>query len=448
MLFASVFPGTPAAAPWCAADALGLPDWLHLSGSHRTRYEALDGQFRAGRGGSDQMVALRTILLTEVRAGALRSGIEIIDSRAYLDDSGTPVSTTMINPLELLQGYVAWDATDLIADGDRSTLRAGRLTIDVGSRRLVARSLYRNTINTFTGIEWQWQGDDGRYLQAFYTLPVNRKPNTAQALIDNDIEFDEEDDEVRFWGLLYRLPAFSGGDRLEFYLLGLDESDAPGRPGANRELYMPAMRLWREPAGGRFDYVIESVFQFGESRASAASTRDLDHFAHFQHAELGYSFDAPWAPRLAFQYDYASGDDDPSDGDNERFDTLFGARRFEFGPTGIYGPFIRRNLNTPGLRLQLKPGANVKLFTAWRGYWLASDRDAWVTARLQDASGDSGSFIGHQVEARLRWEVVPGSYRFEAGVAHLFDGEFMRDAPNANGEGDTTYFYSQALFRF
>ncbi len=38
----------------------------------------------------------------------------------------------------------------------------------------------------------------------------------------------------------------------------------------------------------------------------------------------------PWAPNLMFQYDDASGDEDPFDGDNERFNTLFGDRRFEF----------------------------------------------------------------------------------------------------------------------
>ena len=148
------------------------------------------------------------------------------------------------------------------------------------------------------------------------------------------------------------------------------------------------------------------------------------------------------------QYDYASGDDDPADGNNERFDTLFGARRFDFGPTGIYGPFLRNNLSTPGIRLKLRPARDVGVLVAHRAYWLASDQDAWTTSGVRDVSGRSGSFIGHQIEARFRWEVVPGSYRFETGVAHLFAGGFMDDAPNANGEGDVTYVYSQVLFNF
>lgn len=453
LLFVSLLPlpglaESAAAGPWRLASAAGLPDWLHVSGSHRTRYESLDDQFRAGRSGGDQMLALRTIVLTELRGEGLRAGVEIIDSRGFLDDAGSPVNTTMINPAELLQGYLAWDAKDLLAPGSTSTLRAGRLTLDVGSRRLVARSLYRNTINTFTGVEWQWRGDAGQHFQAFYTLPVNRKPDTAAALVDNDIEFDEEDEEVRFWGLYYRPSPLLENHHLEVYLLGLHEDDSPGRATRNRELYTPGLRFWKPPASGRVDYLLESVLQFGESRTTTGAVGDLDHFAHFHHVELGYTFVHRFAPRVVVRYDRASGDGDPTDGDNGRFDTLFGARRFEYGPTGIYGPFVRANLSSPGVRLDFRPARDVRIFTDYRAFWLASDRDAWVVAGLVDPGGRTGGFIAHQLEARVRWEVVPGSYRFEAGVAHLVSGSFMDEAPNSNGQGDSTYLYTNVLFRF
>jgi hypothetical protein len=98
---------------------------------------------------------------------------------------------------------------------------------------------------------------------------------------------------------------------------------------------------------------------------------------------------------LLAQFNYASGDNDPNDGKNNRFDTLFGARRFEFGPTSIYGAFSRCNLISPGIRLQVKPPGRVSGFTGYRVNWLASDRDAWMTANVVDPSGLSGSFLGH-----------------------------------------------------
>ena len=436
--------------PWRVDTATALPAWLNISGSHRTRYESLHGQFRSNRVGDDQVVVLRTILFTEFVFDSLRIGIELIDSRAHLADRGTALSSTVVNPVELLQGYLAWDAADLLAPGDSSELRIGRLTIDVGSRRIIARSLYRNTINTFSGFEWNWRSSSRHHLQAFYTLPVNRKPNSASALLDNDVEFDEEDSEIRLWGLFYAFAGFQGDVRGELFFFGLDENDVDGRATWNRELYMPGFRFYRPPAKNRLDYMLESVFQFGESRSSTTATnrRDLDHLAHFQHVEVGYSFDAPGSPRVILQYDYASGDDDPTDGENERFDTLFGARRFDFGPTGIYGPFARSNLSTPGARLKLRPARDFKMFVAYRAYWLASDQDGWTTSGVGDVTGRSGSFIGSQIEARFRWDVRPGNYRFETGIAHLFAGEFMDAAPNANREGDATYVYAQVLFNF
>ena len=151
---------------------------------------------------------------------------------------------------------------------------------------------------------------------------------------------------------------------------------------------------------------------------------------------------------MALQYDYASGDENPADGTNERFDTLFGARRFEWGPTGIYGPFARSNLHTPGVRVQLKPHARVTTFVAYRGYWLASDQDAWTTAGLRDPTGQANDFLGSQVEIRVRFDVLPGNVRWESGYAHLFGGDFIDEAPGSNRQGDSDYAYSQLVLRF
>ena len=438
-----------AADPWRLQEAIKLPSWLSLSGSFRTRYESLDSQFRVGRDGGDQILLMRTTAKAEIHHGPLTFSAELQDSRAARGDSGTPITTSLVNPLELLQAYLQWQTTDLVAPGATSKLRAGRITLDVGSRRFVARNRFRNTINAFTGIDWQWQNSGGRELRAFYTLPVDRHPNDPAALRDNDVEFDKEDGDIRFWGLYVSEP-LSGDNNFEFFYFGLDEDDSRDRATRNRELSTFGARLYREGRPSAFDYEFESMIQFGESHASTSAfdISALDHFAHFQHAELGYTFQQRMNPRLVVQYDYASGDDSPLDGGNERFDTLFGARRFDFGPTSIFGPFARANLATPGIRLQLKPQVRITSFIAYRAYWLASNKDAWTTSRARDSSGITSSFIGHQVEARLRWNVVPKNIRLEFGFAHLFAGEFIEDAPNSNEQGDSTHLYSQIALTF
>ena len=443
--------GQDSSHPWRLNNELSKPEWLSVALKYRARFESLENQFRAGGSGNDQILVQRTNLLTELNFTDWKLAVEVMDSRQSHADSSTSLSTGIVNPLDVLQAYVQFNHSDLFGLGAESNVKVGRFTMDIGSRRFVVRNRYRNTINAFTGIDAQWTQDNGQTLRAFYTLPVHRRPNDVEKLLDNDTESDDQDTEVKFWGLYYALPNSTFArwqSHAELFYFGLDENDTHNRPTRNRELQTFGGRMFKKPAVDQFDYQLETAFQFGESRSStAASNReDLDHFAHFQHAEVGYSFATKWSPRLAVQFDYASGDDNPTDDDNERFDALFGAPRFDYGPTSIYRAFSRSNLISPGIRLSLKPSSNLSLMLAHRGFWLADKNDAWVAARVQDSSGSSSRFIGQQSEIRLRWDVVPKNIRLEVGGAYLFKGEFAEDAPNASDEGDPSYFYTQLSF--
>ncbi len=427
---------------WKLEHAMDMPDGLHLSVSHRSRYESLDGQYRArvnglpGNGG-DQALVLRTLIHARAELNYFTIGAEMEDSRIELADSGTAtasskLTTTIANPLELLQAYIEVPLDNLLVEGSHSVIRGGRITMDAGSRRLVARNRFRNTLNAFTGLDWQWRLADKTF-RAFYTLPVQRR--VAGNILNNHARFDSEDSAVRFWGLYYRQPLFSTAVKGETFLFGLNENDSQGRATKNRELYTFGFRLWQSPSVNQFDYQLETVYQLGKSRVSTKSTTPLDHWAYFHHAELGYSFNALGTPRLIAQFDYASGDDNPNDGQNNRFDTLYGARRFDFGPTSTYGAFARSNLISPGLRLKLKPVSSLKTMFALRGFWRESTADSWTTAGING----SQAYIGTQLEARLRWQAIPKNLSVEGGVAHLFAGDLMTQA----GKGDATFVYSQ-----
>src|SRR5690554_6485206 len=88
---------------WRLHDALGAPAALTLSGSTRGRYEAIDGQARVGFNDSDELLSFRTLVLAEYRIGRFRLGGELQDSRAYLSDDGTPLTTGEVNALEPIQ---------------------------------------------------------------------------------------------------------------------------------------------------------------------------------------------------------------------------------------------------------------------------------------------------------------------------------------------------------
>ncbi|MFK7794289.1 MAG: alginate export family protein [Gammaproteobacteria bacterium] len=438
--------------PWSLDSAFRSPDWLSISGEHRARYETLDEQFRAGGNGDDQILVFRTNILARVTWHQWEFGVELLDSRQAHGDDSTRITSGDVNPLDILQTYATWSYVDPQTQVT-SQVRVGRFTMDVGSRRLVARNKFRNAINSFTGLDWQRTTEKDEQFRAFYTLPVNRLPAEFERRQHNRSEGDDQDTEVAFWGLYYKLPKptlNAWKSDAELFYFGLDENDTHNRPTRNRDIHTVGGRLYRKKVRNHFDYELEAVYQFGESRATSAEAdrEDLGHTAYFAHAELGYSFDAGWSPRLIAQFDYASGDSDPDDGDNNRYDSLFSVRRGDFGPLGIYGPFARANIVSPGLRLQLKPSSKVSMFVAHRGYWLASDRDAFVVAGVRDPEGDSGSYLGQQLEARLRWDIFPENLRWEIGAAYLFKGGFANDAPNANDQGDSNFLYSQATFSF
>ncbi len=450
LLFALRPTGPAAAEPWRLDDAIPT-DLVSLTVDHRTRYEYLNEQFRVVQVGDadDQVVVLRTLVHGRVMpVEGITIGAEMQDSRAYVTDD-TALTTTVVNAVELLRAYADLRSEDLMGGDLRVT--GGRITMDVGSRRFVARNRYRNTINGFTGldVEWQSKGEDKTTYRAFWTLPQFRRPTAGDqaALRDNEIEIDRESIDQQFWGL-FSSSETSSGLGLELFIFGLHERDNDERPSLNRTLFTSGGRLLRKPSPAGLDYTFEFALQWGESRATPASTQPLDHFAYFLHLTGGYTWDAPWQPRLAIQWDYASGDKDPNDDKNGRFDTLFGARRFEFGPTGIYGPFARSNLNTVGLRVQVKPTEKVSGFFAYRAYWLAQKRDRWTTTGVVDPTGQSGSFLGDQIELRIRWRPLPGNVLLETGWAHLFRGQFMKEAPNAVATRDSDYFYTQAVLTF
>jgi hypothetical protein len=175
---------------------------------------------------------------------------------------------------------------------------------------------------------------------------------------------------------------------------------------------------------------------------------DLDHRAWFAHLEITRKMTGDWEPRVIFRFDYASGDDDPDDGEFNRFDTLFGARRWEFGPTGIYGALARSNILSPGIALRLKPRPAIELRADYRPAWLASDRDFLTTTGLRDRDGNSGSFVGHQVDARCLWQPQASNFSVDVTVAYLWKGEFLKNAPAAPPPSDTLYAYISTTLTF
>ncbi len=423
--------------------AAEAPDRFSISGSFRVRYESMDNTFRIVGPGQDELLLSRLLVHAQFNGERFYGGFELQDSRAWLEQDLTPVGTDDVNVLEPLRAYVGYRNHDL-------DIQVGRMTMDVGSRRLVSRNRMRNTINSFTGVNARWSGPGGTRLQAFLTMPVARLPNNLERdrLRNNEFELDQEHWDRILWGL--HMSDVRIGNRLDtdWYLFGIREKDRPSLPTRNRDFLTAGFRA--RNSGDVWAYELETAIQHGKSRASILpiDTTDLDHRAWFLHAEASRKLRGSWEPRVIFRFDYASGDEDPDDGEFNRFDTLYGDRRWEFGPTGIYGALTRSNILSPGIALRSKPGPSTDFRIDYRPAWLASDRDFMPTAALRDRDGNSGSFIGHQVDLRWRWWSDSQNLAVDFTAAYLWKGDFLKNVPGAPPSSNTAYAYISAAMAF
>ena len=417
--------------------------WIKFSGRHRTRYESLDKQFRAGnRPVAEDQWFVRTSIRADIDLKEFGGTAEVMDSRAWGNNDNRQASTAFSNPADFVEANVIYNLD--AEHGHTSRLLAGRYTMSLGSRRFVIRNGFRNTVNTFTGLDYLWKDDKGQQARVFWTMPVRRRPFDAEALRDNEFEWDDQDKDLQFFGA-FTSRNVSERVKAEAYVYGLRE-DAPD--STNREIMTPGIRFHRPSKKGDWHGEVELTGQVGRSQASKDSDVDLEHRAWFGRVALGYRWDSAYDWIVQVAYDYASGDDDPNDGENNRFDSLYGAPRFEYCPTGLWGFVQRTNFMTPELRFSVRPTADTWIMLSARDLRLASATDAWAKSKVRDPSGAAGDDVGQQYELRARYDLLPGNMFLEVGGAYLVGGGFFEDAPNSPNGGDRKMGFVEMRWTF
>ena len=417
---------------------LHLPDWIDLGLENRTRFESYDHPWRAsqiaGNGATDSQVPMRSRLRVGLGGnGPLRFLFEGQDSRSFFNgEPGSFRDSTMINEFDVTQLFGALKLDNVLGTGLRTDALFGRFTMDLGNRRMVARNDFRNTTNAFDGFHWAISRDKTWKLRAFVTEPVIRFLE----------QLDEQNNKSLFWGIYFESKHFRWFN-LDAYYLGLN--DKLHANVTNRRTYNTfGGRLYKDPKPGEADYEIETTWQIGKRGVT-------DHFAYFQHLDLGYMFNYPWTPRLVFHFDYVSGDRKSGDSQDGGFDTLFGARNFEYNPTSMWGPFYRTNLITPGWRLILNPSPSWIVEVKHRVWYLAQSKDVFGSSGLRDPTGSAGTSLGQDMQLRARWAVTK-NLDFDAGYVHWFKGSYF-DSPvilaqmPTGGNKDSDYFYFQMRVR-
>lgn len=417
---------------------LGNPDGLKIVGSTRVRYESIDGQARTGFEPSSQIVSLRTTLLVDYTTGPWHIGGELRDARAYNDGPLSPVTVNEVNAFEPVQAYIGGNFGEVLGKGTKTSFQAGRMTMTLGSGRLLSGLEFRNTTNGVTGLRTDFVGKTGGAITAFWLMPQIRLPSDKASILANKVQLDRESTASVLWGAYASSPKLIADSKFDIGYFRFAEHDRPNLQTLDRNLHTIDLRFYRSPSPGKFDWEAEQVVQFGHissSLAPGAPTRKV--VASFTHLGVGQTFGGSWAPHLSVVYDYASGSH--PDGTYGRFDTLQGNAPLDFAPSGIYSEINRANIRSAGVRLEVTPTKRLDGMAEFRTLSVPSVTDAFASTGVRDPSGNARKYAGEQYDLRGRYWIIPKALRAEVDLTYLRKGGFFADAPNAPPDGDSKY---------
>lgn len=363
-------------------------DWLDVGLDHRIRYEYRDMDFRRPiQKGLDEAVLLRTRAYLGVKniLDPLRFVAEFQDSRSY--NSQYIPDNRDVNEFDLIQLYGELYFKDALGSNRPVSIKGGRMWLEYLDRRLIANNEFRNTTNNFQGVRIKLGQQTNDWEVDFLALqPIERLKYT----------FDRPVEQEWLYGTIANWRGWSDIVTIQPYYLGYRHDSSTVKDAVNAlDLHNTGLRGYGVLGHTGFDYDGNIVYQFGRSNGqqqTSALAYDL---------ELGYTLETrPWQPRFSAFYGYGSGDRNPYDQTNQTFNPLFGFNQ----PWSRNDYFSWDNVHAPKFRIEISPTKDLKVDTGYNAYWLASDQAAWKRASLQDKTGQSGSFLGHEWDIRFRYK--------------------------------------------
>ncbi|MBY0499913.1 MAG: alginate export family protein [Nitrosomonas sp.] len=411
---------------------IGIPalsdlTWLDVGLEHRTRYEWRNNDIRRIEGGEDNPIFLRHRAWIGIRdiLDPFRFAVEFQDSRVV--NNKHAITDQERNEYDLLNAYGELYFKKGLGVDDRNQdrpirFRVGRMAYETTDRRFIARNEWRNTTNTFEGFRLNLGRDVNDWeLDLFGLQPVRRLQT----------KFDVANDHLWFFGAIGHWRKWSDIVTLQPYYMGQKQTADPnGFTATNqldREIHMPGFRAYGK-AGNFFDFDVSYNHQLGYSGP-------LRQDAQGYTVEVGRTFEHPWKPRLTGFYGYASGDRDPNDGVDNRFDRFFGFAR----PWSADHYVVYENLKAPKIRFDLQPMQKIGFELTYAWYFLASKRDRMfdildgnISNTIKDPgfnrdrTGQSGDYAGHSLEGRIRYQVTP-KINAVLGYTHFTAEDFVKN---------------------
>jgi hypothetical protein len=392
-----------------------LPHWIWFGWEERFRYEGYHNSgFKLNN--NDSYLLLRSRLQLNIKPTSwFKLVTQLQDARPFMQKP--PWGPPNLNAWDLKLAYAEF------GDPESSwiSVRVGRQLIN-----------YNNTI--IANSEWRNQGRS--YDAVVANLHYNRYRlglfgGSVVAPLANGISHHQEGNNI--YG------AYGGIDRiipnsvLEPFVLWRLEPSVPIETTAKLKTGKQDEFAYGLRFKGVFvkslDYSAESIIERGNDgpngiKAWAAS------------GGLAYRIDkVAWKPRVFWQYDYASGDSNPTDGVHNTFDTMFPTAHDRFGIADLFG---WQNLIADRVGLTIEPRHRWTVTGQFLDFWLANAHDSLYNSSgasiVRDTTGNSGTHIGKEYDA-YTWYELNAHVNLGVGIGHLQGGDFLQKltkGPNYN----------------
>jgi hypothetical protein len=209
---------------------------------------------------------------------------------------------------------------------------------------------------------------------------------------------------------------------------------------SNQTRHMVGNRI--EFRKGGFDFSNEIAWQFGEMGqvgACQGEQKCLHINAWATRNWIGYTmYDSMWKPRLAFNFDYASGDSRNNSCVSAA--TCKSANTFEnFFPTnhihmGYMDIQAWKNMLSPSVNLQVRPSARDHFELWYTNFNLANSKDCWYRGSqgcyVFSNANNTKKHIGDEIDVSWTRMFADGKVSFQATYGTMFNGGYLTSTLN------------------
>ena len=381
-----------------------MPSWLRLRAEFRERVEGFDNAgFTAGR---DDMYFLSRVRFTATATGKeVAASVQLQDARVGGKSVG-PTGAPFKAAFDLRQGFI-----DIGKAKAPVAARLGRQEITFGDQRLVGHAGWLNAGRSF---------DAARITFRPKAAQVDVFVGSLVRVLDD--EFDKSGNGNRFGGAYVSSGRLVPQGTAEPYVLYRRDTNLraeSGTFGSLDQVTTGARLVGKLPA--RLDYNVEIDLQRGSLGPDSLR-------AWAGHWQIRETLAASATPRLIAEYNYASGDADPTDGVRGTFDQLYPTAHDKYGLADQVG---WRNIHHLRGGLELTPFKATPIAVSYHSYWLAERRDALYAASgaplARVAGGAARTRVGQEIDVQVSRPLFP-QLALTAGYSHLIPGPFLEQA--------------------